>query len=150
MPINIGQLAATTLQNYQKTYADNIGRDVVTLNHMKANGMVQIEEGGREIVMPLEYGNSTAVGTYSGTSTINNPYQEGIDAATWDWVNYYGGVSISKDDELKNNGVKVNVSKILFTNLYIPSLTVLICNALNLGFLPLSLSVLENLDNHLF
>ena len=104
MPINIGQLAATTLQNYQKTFADNIGRDVVLMNHMKANGMVQVENGGREIVMPLEYGNSTAVGTYSGTSTIVNPYQEGIDAATYDWVNYYAGVSISKDDELKNNG----------------------------------------------
>ena len=104
MPINIGQLAATTLQNYQKTFADNIGRDVVLMNHMKANGMVQVENGGREIVMPLEYGNSTAVGTYSGTSTIVNPYQEGIDAATFDWVNYYAGVSISKDDELKNNG----------------------------------------------
>jgi len=102
--INIGQLAATTLQNYQKTFADNIGRDVVLMNHMKANGMVQIENGGREIVMPLEYGNSTAVGTYSGTSTITNPYQEGIDAATYDWVNYYAGISISKDDELKNNG----------------------------------------------
>jgi len=102
--INIGQLAATTLQNYQKTFADNIGRDVVLLNHMKANGMVQTENGGREIVMPLEYGNSTAVGTFSGTSTITNPYQEGIDAATYDWVNYYAGISISKDDELKNNG----------------------------------------------
>jgi len=102
--INIGQLAATTLQNYQKTFADNIGRDVVLLNHMKANGMVQTENGGREIVMPLEYGNSTAVGTFSGTSTIVNPYQEGIDAATYDWVNYYAGISISKDDELKNNG----------------------------------------------
>lgn len=104
MPINIGQLAATTLQNYQKTFADNVGRDIVLFNHMKANGMVQVEEGGREVVMPLQYGNSTAVGTYSGTSTISNPYQEGIDAATYDWVNYYAGVSISKDDELKNNG----------------------------------------------
>lgn len=104
MPINIGQLAATTLQNYQKTFADNIGRDIVLMNHMKANGMVQVEEGGREVVMPLQYGNSSAVGTYSGTSTITNPYQEGIDAATYDWVNYYAGVSISKDDELKNNG----------------------------------------------
>lgn len=104
MPINIGQLAATTLQNYQKTFADNIGRDVVLLNHMKEKGMVQIENGGRDVVMPLEYGNSTAVGTYSGTSTVSNPYQEGIDAAVWDWVNYYAGVSISKDDELKNNG----------------------------------------------
>jgi hypothetical protein len=104
MPINIGQLAATTLQNYQKTFADNVGRDVVLLNHMGSNGMVQTEAGGREVVMPLEYGNSTAVGTYSGTSTVTNPYQEGIDAATYDWVNYYAGVSISKDDELKNNG----------------------------------------------
>ena len=103
--INIGQLAATTLQNYQKTFADNIGRDVVLMNHMKANGMVQIEEGGRDVVMPLEYGNSTAVGTYSGTSTVSNPYQEGIDAAVFNWVNYYAGVSISKDDELKNNGM---------------------------------------------
>lgn len=104
MPVNIGQLAATTLQNYQKTFADNIGRDVVLLNHMKEKGMVQVENGGRDVVMPLEYGNSTAVGTYSGTSTVNNPYQEGIDAAVYTWVNYYAGVSISKDDELKNNG----------------------------------------------
>lgn len=104
MPINIGQLAATTLQNYAKTFADNVGRDIVLMNHMKANGMVQVEEGGREVVMPLEYSNSSAVGTYSGTSTVTNPYQEGIDASTWDWVNYYAGVSISKDDELKNNG----------------------------------------------
>lgn len=104
MPVNIGQLAATTLQNYQKTFADNIGRDVVLLNHMKEKGMIQTESGGRDIVMPLEYGNSTAVGTFSGTSTVSNPYQEGIDAAVWDWVNYYAGVSISKDDELKNNG----------------------------------------------
>lgn len=104
MSVNIGQLAATTLQNYQKSFADNIGRDVVLMNHMKEMGMIQKEEGGREVVMPLEYGNSTAVGTYSGTSNIENPYQDGIDAATFDWVNYYAGVSISKDDELKNNG----------------------------------------------
>jgi hypothetical protein len=102
--INIGQVAATTLQNYQKTFADNIGLNIVLFNHMKANDMVQLEEGGRNIVMPLEYANSTAVGTYSGTSTVENPYQEGIDAAVYDWVNYYAGISISKDDELKNNG----------------------------------------------
>ena len=110
--INVGQLAATTLQNYQKTFADNIGKDVVLMNHMKSKGMIQIEEGGREIVMPLEYGNSTAVGTYSGTSNVENPYQEGIDAAAYDWVNYYAGVSITKDDELKNNG-KFAVKKLI-------------------------------------
>jgi len=104
MPVNIGQLAATTLQNYQKSFADNIGREVVLTNHMKANGMIQLEPGGREIVMPIQHANSTAIGTYSGTSTTTNPYQEGIDAATWDWVNYYAGISISKDDELKNSG----------------------------------------------
>ena len=116
MPINIGQLAATTLQNYQKTFADNIGRDIALTNHMKANGMVQIEPGGREIVMPIDYANSTAVGTYSGTSNINNPYQEGIDAATYDWVNYYAGVSISKDDELKNSG-EFAVKKLIKTKI---------------------------------
>lgn len=104
MPANIGQVAATTLQNYQKTFADNITAKVALLNHMDKHDMIQIEEGGREIVMPLMHALSTAVGTYSGTSTVNNPYQEGIDAATYDWVNYYAGVSITKDDELKNNG----------------------------------------------
>lgn len=104
MPINIGQLAASTLQNYRKTFADNITRDTVLLNHMDANKMVEIDQGGRELVMPLVYANSTAVGTYSGTSNVENPYQDGIDVATYDWVNYYAGVSISKDDELKNNG----------------------------------------------
>lgn len=116
MPINIGQLAATTLQNYRKTMVDNISKDTVVYNHMKANGMAPTEPGGREMIVPLMYGLSTAVGTYKGTSTTANPYQEGIDAAKFDWSNYYVGISITKEDELKNSG-EYAVKKLIKTKI---------------------------------
>lgn len=102
--VNIGQIASTTLQNYQKTLKDNIFKDNVLLDHMKENGGVVYLDGGRQIVEPLMYGVNDTVQAFSGTDTLNTDYQEGIDAAIYDWKMYNVSVVITKEDELKNKG----------------------------------------------
>ncbi|MDQ3009050.1 MAG: phage major capsid protein, partial [bacterium] len=101
---NLGQLAALTMQNYRKTLADNVTRQCVVTNIMEEHDMITTEDGGREIVVPVLTGLSTSVSTYSGTSPVNNPYQEGIDAAQFTWAHYESGVALSKTDELLNSG----------------------------------------------
>jgi hypothetical protein len=83
---------------------DNIFKDNVVLNHFKENGGVEYKDGGRQIVVPLMHGLNTTVQAFSGTDTLDLTYQEGIDAAVYDWKMYNVSVVITKEDELKNKG----------------------------------------------
>lgn len=102
--INLGQLAATTLQKYQPKLADNIYKKHVVLNHLKANGGTVMYTGGRELVAPLMYGTNSTVQTFDGTDTLDTTYQEGIDAATYDWKFYNVAVAFTMVDKIKNKG----------------------------------------------
>lgn len=105
--VNIGQLASTTLQKYRPTLTDNIFKKNVLLNHMQENSGVKYEDGGRQIVEPLMYGTNSSVQAFSGTDTLDLTYQEGIDAAIYDWKMYNVSVVITKEDELKNKGTSM-------------------------------------------
>lgn len=107
---NLGQLASTTLQNYRKTLADNIFKDNVVLNHFMENGGIDYKDGGRSIVVPLMYGTNSTVMGFTGTDTLDLTYQEGIDAAEYNWAFYNVSVVITKEDELKNSGKSQIVS----------------------------------------
>ncbi len=107
---NLGQLASTTLQNYRKTLADNIFKDNVVLNHFMENDGIEYKDGGRTIVVPLMYGVSSSVMAFNGTDTLDISYQEGIDAAEYNWAMYNVSVVITKEDELKNSGKSQIVS----------------------------------------
>lgn len=102
--VNIGVLAATTLQNYRSSLEDNVFKENVLLNHMKSNGGVDYKDGGRQIVVPLMYGENSTVQAFDGTDTLDLSYQDGIDAAVYDWKYYNVAVVITKVDELKNSG----------------------------------------------
>lgn len=102
--VNLGQLASTTLQNYRSTLADNIFKKNVLLDHLKEHGGVKYEDGGRSIVEPLMYGTNDTVQAFSGTDSLDLTYQEGIDAAEYNWKMYNVSVVITKEDELKNKG----------------------------------------------
>lgn len=101
---NIGELAASTLENYKKTFKDNIFKQNVTLDHMKENGGIDYQDGGRQIVVPLMYSANTTVMPFSGTDTLDVTYQDTLDAAIYQWKYYNVSVVITKEDELKNNG----------------------------------------------
>lgn len=102
--VNLGYLASTTLQKYKETLSDNIFKKNVLLDHMKENGGIEYLDGGRQIVVPLMHGVNDSVMAFSGTDNLNVNYQNGIDAATYDWKLYNVSVIITKEDELKNKG----------------------------------------------
>lgn len=102
--INLGQLASTTLQKYQPKLVDNIFKKHVVLNHLKANGGTVMYNGGRQLVAPLMYGSNSTVQTFDGTDTLDTTYQEGIDAATYDWKFYNVAVAFTMVDKIKNKG----------------------------------------------
>ncbi len=102
--VNLGQLASTTLKNYQKTLKDNIFKKHVLLDHLKSDGGTSKWDGGRSLVAPLMYGTNDTVMSFSGTDVLDNTHQEGIDAAEWDWKYYNVSIVITKTDESKNRG----------------------------------------------
>lgn len=63
-----------------------------------------MKDGGRQIIVPLMYGVNSTVKAFDGTDTLDLTYQDGIDAAEYDWKYYNVSVVITKEDELKNSG----------------------------------------------
>jgi hypothetical protein len=108
--INIGQLASTTLQKYQPKMVDNIFKKHAVLDHLKQNGGTKMFTGGRQLVAPLMYGTNTTVQTFDGTDTLDTTYQEGIDAATYDWKFYNVAVAFTLVDKIKNRGKEAVLS----------------------------------------
>jgi len=108
--VNIGQLASTTLQKYQPKLVDNIFKKHVILNHLKNNGGTKMYDGGRQLVVPLMYGLNSTVQTFDGTDTLDTTYQEGIDAAQYDWKFYNAAVAFTFTDKIKNKGKEAVLS----------------------------------------
>lgn len=102
--INIGELAATTIENYEKSLQDNIFKDHVLLNHMKENDGVKLYDGGTKIRVPLMYATNTTVKAFSGTDTLDLTYQDTVDAAEYNYKMYDVSIVFTLEDELKNSG----------------------------------------------
>ena len=102
--VNLGQLAATTIENYHDTMVDNIFKQHVLLDHLKSNGGIKKYDGGKSVRVPLMYGTNSTVKTFSGTDTLDLTYQEGMDAAAYDWAFYNGSIVFTLTDSLQNKG----------------------------------------------
>jgi hypothetical protein len=89
---------------------DNIFKKHVVLDHLKQNGGTKMFTGGRQLVAPLMYGTNTTVQTFDGTDTLDTTYQEGIDAATYDWKFYNVAVAFTLVDKIKNRGKEAVLS----------------------------------------
>jgi hypothetical protein len=61
-------------------------------------------DGGTQIVQPVAYATTTAVGWYTGSDTLNTAANDQIDNAIADWAFLYGNITVTRTDELKNSG----------------------------------------------
>lgn len=104
MSINVGELIATTLRKRNKELSDNITNHNALFYKLNEKGRVKPVDGGRDIVEELLYGDNTTVGWYSGYEELDITPVEVIDAATYDWKQLAGTVSINGLDEMKNSG----------------------------------------------
>lgn len=102
--VNLGVLAATTLENYHSKLVDNIFKKHALLDHLRQNGGTKMYDGGRKLIAPLMYGTNSTVKTFSGTDELDVTYQDGVDASEWDWRYYNVAITFTLEDKSKNRG----------------------------------------------
>lgn len=102
--INIGEIVATTLRNRSGMLADNVLNHNALCARMLRRGNVKPADGGREIIQELEYAENGTAGWYTGYEVLDITPQEVFDAATFDWKQLAGNVTISGLEEIKNSG----------------------------------------------
>jgi hypothetical protein len=102
--INIGEMVTVSLRNRSKELTDNITNHNALFLRLSKKGNVRPADGGRDIVEELEYAENSNVAWYSGYDQLGIDPQEVFDAATYDWKQLAGTVSISGLEELKNSG----------------------------------------------
>jgi hypothetical protein len=102
--INIGEIVATTLRNRSGQLADNVLNHNALCARLLRKGNVKPVSGGREIIQELEYAENGTSGWYSGYEVLDISPSEVFDAATFDWKQLAGNVTISGLEEIKNSG----------------------------------------------
>jgi len=102
--INIGEIAATTLRNRSGELADNVSNHNALWMRLNKKGNLRSVSGGRDIVQELEYAANGTVAWYSGYETLSTTPTDVFDAATFDWKQLAGTMSISGLEEIKNSG----------------------------------------------
>ena len=102
--INIGEIVATTLRNRTGELADNVLNHNALCMRLLRKGNVKPVSGGREIVQELEYAENGTSSWYSGYEVLDISPSEVFDAATYDWKQLAGNVTISGLEEIKNSG----------------------------------------------
>lgn len=102
--INIGEIATTTLRNRSRELADNVLNHNALCARLLMKGNVKPVDGGREIIQELEYAENGTASWYAGYETLDITPQDVFDAATFDWKQLAGNVTISGLEEMKNSG----------------------------------------------
>jgi hypothetical protein len=104
MPLSLDQINAITQKKFLPKLYDNIFDSNVLLADMKKGDGYRKIDGGERIVVPLEYAQLTASGTYSGADLLSTTDNETFTGAEYTWKQYYANVSITGIDKLKNAG----------------------------------------------
>ena len=78
--------------------------DYNALLFLLKNKMSASLDGGAVIAIPVLYGVSSAVGSYSGFEQLDTSNQQGIARAELNWKQYFGSVVISGSEERQNQG----------------------------------------------
>ena len=101
---NIGEIAATTIENYSGKMADNISTHNPLLNEVFMRGNITPATGGTKIRQELMYAENGTFKWYSGLETLDVSGSDVLDAADFDWKQANNNVVISGLDEIKNSG----------------------------------------------
>lgn len=102
--VNIGELAASTMEFYHPSMVDNIFKKHALLDHLKRGGGVKKYPGGTKIRVPLMHSTNSSVMTFSGAEPLDLTYQNTLDAAEYDYEMYNVSIVFTLEDELKNSG----------------------------------------------
>ena len=99
----VTQLVATTINNYHKTFADNISNSNAVTALLRMGDRIRIIEGGKAIACPLSYAEETFA-WYQGTELLSRAVKETISEADYSPANAVVSVTLSGPDLAKNRG----------------------------------------------
>lgn len=105
MAVNLGELVTVSLRKRAKGLADNVSDHVPLLRRLKSKGNVNTYdgEGGRSIVIPLEYGEASFQ-RYRGFDQLTVQASTVFDAAEYDPVQAAVAIAISGREMKMNMG----------------------------------------------
>lgn len=98
------ELVTTTLRNRSSEVVDNISDNNALLRYIKANGGIQTESGGTEIVRAIEYAENGTYQRYSGYDTLNVQASDVLTSVRYDWKQIALNVTASGRELLQNSG----------------------------------------------
>lgn len=111
MPVNIGELVATTLRNRRGELADNVTNHNALFLRLSQKGKIVPVDGGRTIVEELEYGDNANIAWYSGYEVLGTAASEVFDAAEFNWKQLAGNVVISGlEGDVQNSGKERSIN----------------------------------------
>ena len=102
MALTYDQITAITEKKFIPKLVDNIFNSNALLKRLKAKEKLQ--SGGDKVLVPLAYAETSASGWYQGAETLSTTDNEQITSAEFDWRQLYANISITRRDELRNNG----------------------------------------------
>ena len=99
-------IITTTIQNRSGTLADNVTNNNALLRRLKAKGNVKPASGGNVILQEVMYAEASSINanSYSGYEIINIAPNSPISAASFDWKQYAGAITVSGLEMLQNSG----------------------------------------------
>lgn len=104
MALTLNQINAITQKKFLPKLYDNIFDSNVLLSEMKKGDGYRKIDGGEKIVVPLEYAQTTASGSYEGADILSTTDNEVFTGAEFNWKQKYANISITGIDKLKNAG----------------------------------------------
>ena len=99
----VNQLVTTTINNYHKSFADNVTNSNAVTALLRKGDRVRVIEGGKAIACPLTYAEETFA-WYAGTELLSRAVKETISEADYFPANAVVSVTLSGPDLAKNRG----------------------------------------------
>jgi len=102
--LNYDNLSALTKDKFLPILVDNIFNSNALLLKLLSNA--EKLDGGKKIIMPVEYGKNTSQGfiDYNSSTATSIADSDIISASEWQWTTAYSGIYFRGDEEHKNMG----------------------------------------------
>ena len=103
---DVTDIIASTIQNRSGVLSDNVTNNNALLRRLKSKGNIKPAAGGNVILQEIMYADSTMINanSYSGYELINIAPNSSISAASFNWTQYAGAVTMSGLEMLQNAG----------------------------------------------
>jgi len=105
------EMVSTTLRAHRKKFADNVSNHNALHMRLSRRGRKRTEDGGYEIVEPLDYAENSTYQRYSGYDVLNVGASDVLSAAKFDWKQAAVHVTAS-GLELRNNSGRNQLIKL--------------------------------------